>query len=190
MTENEILLYSFVIIFLVDSYIGLYISRKRGSKIVGWPTAIRSRDYTLFLLAVPQTGLILNVVMVLYIGIYSLIPVLIGFMIMFIGMGFNLIVRANLGKNWVPLSKTTEDQELVTDGIYSKLRHPFYLSLLILFGGIAIISWNIYGLLFYILLLISIRIRIKKEEKELIAKFGVEYEKYKKITPMLIPKLK
>lgn len=95
MTENEILMYFFVIIFLVDSYIGLYISRKYGAKIVGWPTAIRTRDYTLFLLAVPQTGLILNVALVFYSGIYNLLPVLIGFTIMFIGMGFNLIVRAN-----------------------------------------------------------------------------------------------
>ena len=190
MNENEILMYSFVIIFLVDSYIGLYISRKYGAKIVGWPTAIRTRDYTLFLLAVPQTGLILNVVQVFYNGIYNLLPVLIGFIIMFIGMGFNLIVRANLGKNWVPLSKTTENQELVTEGIYSKVRHPFYLSLLILFGGITIISWNIYGLLFYILLLISIRIRIIKEENELVTKFKEKYENYIKETPMLIPKLK
>lgn len=98
MTENEILLYSFVIIFLVDSYIGLYISRKYGAKIVGWPTAIRTKDYTLFFLAVPQTGLIFNVVMVFYNDIYILLPVIIGFIIMFIGMGFNLIVRANLGK--------------------------------------------------------------------------------------------
>jgi protein-S-isoprenylcysteine O-methyltransferase Ste14 len=33
-------------------------------------------------------------------------------------------------------------------------------------------------------------IRIKKEAEELIAKFGEEYEKYKKETPMFIPKLK
>lgn len=52
------------------------------------------------------------------------------------------------------------------------------------------ISWNIYGLLFYILLLISIRIRIIKEENELIAKFKEKYENYIKETPMLIPKLK
>jgi protein-S-isoprenylcysteine O-methyltransferase Ste14 len=189
-TENEILLYSFLIIFLAYSYIALYISRKYGAEIVGWPTAIRTGDYTLFLLAIPQTGLLFNVIMVFYNGNYEIIPVVIGFLLMFIGMGFNFIVRANLGKNWVPLSKTTENQELLTEGIYSKVRHPFYLSLLILFSGIAVISWNLYGLLFFILVLIALRIRIRKEEKELIAKFGEEYEKYMKETPMIIPKLK
>ncbi len=186
---GEMWLYLFLVVFLTYSYIGLYISRRYGAKIVGWPTAIRSKDYTLFLLAVPQTCLILNAVIILNSSNYVEIPVLIGFIIMIIGMGFNFIVRANLGKNWVPLSKTTEWQELVTEGLYSRVRHPFYLSILILFLGVAIISWNLYGLLFLILTVIALIIRIRKEEIELIAKFGEEYKKYKKETPMIIPKV-
>lgn len=185
----KIWLYLFLAFLLVYSYIGQYISRKYGAKIVGWPTAIRNKDYTLFLLAIPQTVLILDTVMVLYNMNYGGTPVLIGFIIMITGMGFNFIVRTNLGKNWVPLAKTTDGQELVTEGIYSKVRHPFYLSILILFLGITIISSNLYGLLFLILTLISLIVRIKKEETELIAKFGEEYKKYKKETPMIIPHL-
>ena len=145
---GEMWLYLFLLVFLVYSYIGLYISRRYGAKIVGWPTAIRSKDYTLFFLAIPQTFLILNTLIALNSMNYREIPVISGFIIMITGMGFNFIVRANLGKNWVPLSKTTEGQELVTEGIYSRVRHPFYLSILILFLGVAIISWNLYGLLF------------------------------------------
>ena len=187
---NEILLYLFLVLLLIYSYVALYISRRYGAKIVGWPTAIRSKDYTIFILAIPQAGLILNAAMILYSIDYGEIPVSTGFIIMIIGMGFNFIVRTNLGKNWVPLSKTTEGQELVTEGIYSKVRHPFYLSVLILFLGIAVISWNIYGLLFYILAIIAFIIRIKKEESELIIKFGAKYEEYKEKTPMLLPKLR
>jgi len=51
---------------------------------------------------------------------YQPILVLIGFIVMLMGMVFNILVRRELGKNWVPLSKTTEEQELVTSGIYSK----------------------------------------------------------------------
>ena len=54
-----------------------------------------------------------------------------------------------LGKNWVPLSRTTEDQELVTTGISSRVRHPFYLSILVLFSGVALISQNLWGLIFH-----------------------------------------
>lgn len=190
MIESYIFVYLFLAIFLIYSYFGLYVSRKYGAKIVGWPTAIRSRDYTLFLLAIPEAGLIFNVVITLNTEIYGIFPVLTGFVIMIFGMVFNLIVRTNLGKNWVPLSKTTEYQELVTEGIYSKVRHPFYLSILILFLGVAVIPWNLYGLLFFIWALLAVIVRINKEEGELIAKFGEKYEKYIKETPMLIPKLK
>ena len=190
MEINELLLYLFLALLITYSYVALCVSRKYGAKIVGWLTVIKSRDYTLFLLVIPQACLVLNVVIIFNNGIYDLFPVIIGFIIMILGMGFNFIVRANLGKNWVPLFKTTEGQELVTEGIYSKVRHPFYLSILILFLGIAIISWNLYGLLFLILAILAVMVRIRKEEIELIAKFGEEYEKYMKETPALIPKLK
>jgi len=190
MIQNYILAYSFLALFLGYSYIALYVSRRYGAKIVGWPTAIKNRDYTLFILTIPEVGLIFNTVIIFNNGIYDILPVVVGFIIMFLGMGFNLIVRMNLGKNWVPLSKTTEGQELVTEGIYSRVRHPFYLSILILFSGVAVISWNLYGLLFLILAFLALIIRIKKEENELIAKFGDEYKNYKKETPMIIPRLK
>jgi protein-S-isoprenylcysteine O-methyltransferase Ste14 len=190
MIKSYILVYLFLALFLIYSYLGLYVSRRYGAKIVGWPTAIKSRDYTLFLLAIPEACLIFNAVILLNNGIYEIIPLIAGFIMMIFGMTFNLIVRTNLGKNWVPLSKTTENQELVTDGLYSKIRHPFYLSILILFSGVAVISWDLYGLLFFIWTVLALIIRIKKEEKELIAKFGNEYLKYIKETPMIIPKLK
>lgn len=191
MTEQkQTLLYLFLILFFAYSFISIYISRKYGAKIMGWPTIIRLRDYTSLGIALPEAALIFNTVFVFYNGIYEPIPVLVGFMVMFVGMGLNLLVRRDLGKNWVPLSKTTKGQELITDGIYSKVRHPFYLSILILFGGVAIMAWNLYGLLFFILFLIAVIIRIKKEEKGLIAKFGDKYKKYREDTAMLVPKYK
>ncbi len=108
---------------------------------------------------------------------------------MIVGMGFNLVVRKELGKNWVPLSKTTPNQELVTDGLYSRVRHPFYLSILILFTGVAVISWNWYGLIFLMAMVGGLIIRIKKEENNLIIKFGDEYREYMEKTGMLIPKI-
>lgn len=187
---NEIWSCTLLIFLLMYMYISLYISRRYGAKIVGWPTAIKSKDYTTFFIAIPQTVLILNAVVALNSANYEYFQVLTGFIIMVTGMGFNLAVRTDLGKNWVPLFKTTEGQELVTEGIYSRIRHPFYLSVLILFLGIAIISWNLYGLLCYTLILTAIIIRIKKEEKELIIKFKEKYTQYKEKTPLLMPKLK
>jgi protein-S-isoprenylcysteine O-methyltransferase Ste14 len=189
MEDDQTLLYLFLLIFLFYSFISLYVSRKFGAQIKGWPSVIKERDYTSFALAVPQAGLMMAVVVMFYTGIYSTILLLTGFIVMFIGMGFNLMVRRELGKNWVPLSRTTENQELVTTGIYSQVRHPFYLSILILFSGVAIISQNVIGLIFFILFIAGLIIRMKKEEKELILKFGEEYIEYMNNTPRLFPRV-
>ena len=185
--RDQTLLYVFLTIFLVYSFISSLVSRKYGAKIMGWPGIIKSRDYTSLFLAIPQAGLIFSVVVVLYNGMYGIIALGIGFALMFMGMGFNLMVRMELGKNWVPLSKTTDNQELITRGIYSRVRHPFYLSILVLFLGVAMISWNVSGFVFFILFVLGLVLRIKKEETELILKFGQEYSDYMGKTPMLIP---
>jgi protein-S-isoprenylcysteine O-methyltransferase Ste14 len=89
--------------------------------------------------------------------------VALGFILMFVGMGFNLMVRRELGKNWVPLAKTTDNQELITSGIYSRVRHPFYTSILILFLGVAIIAWKWYGPIFLHFLHSGLIINKKRE---------------------------
>lgn len=190
MIMNYVLICLFIAILAVYNYVASRISRKYGAKTKVLPTKIKSRDYTNFLLAIPQVGLVLNVIITFNSGNYEIIPLLSGFTLMFLGMYFTSIVRKNLGKNWIPSSKTSKEQELVIDGIYSNVRHPFYLSILTQFLGIAVISWNLYSLLFFILAIIVIVIRIKREELELIAKFGEQYGEYAKKTPMLIPKLK
>lgn len=188
--QEHKLLYLFLISFILFSFLSLYVSRKYGAKIMGWGAIIKYKDYTSVFINLTQMGLIFNVFFVLYYENYLQILVLVGFIIMFIGMGVNLLVRRDLGKNWVPLSKTTEGQELITSGIYSRVRHPFYTSILILFLGVAVIAWNLYSLLFFVLFIIALLVRIRKEEEQLIIKFGEEYKGYKEKMPMLFPKLK
>ncbi len=187
--EDKTLLYLFLLIFLGYSFTSLYVSHHYGADIMGWSSVIAERDYTSFLLTIPQAGIMGALVITLYPGFYVPIPLIGGFILMIVGMGFNLVVRKELGKNWVPLSKTTPNQDLVTDGLYSRVRHPFYLSILILFTGVAVISWNWYGLIFLMALVGGLVIRIKKEENNLLIKFGDKYRGYMKKTGMLIPKI-
>ena len=189
MEDEQTLLYLFLLIFLGYSFTSLYVSHHYGADIMGWSSVIAERDYTSFLLTIPQAGIMGALVITLYPGFYVPIPLIGGFILMIVGMGFNLVVRKELGKNWVPLSKTTPNQDLVTDGLYSRVRHPFYLSILILFTGVAVISWNWYGLIFLMALVGGLIIRIKKEENNLIIKFGDEYQEYMEKTGMLIPKI-
>ena len=84
----------------------------------------------------------------------------------------------------VGIEKTTE---LVTTGIYSHIRHPFYSSLLFLTWGIFFkqISW--VSIVLAISITILLVITAQKEESENIAFFGEKYQDYMEETKMFIP---
>jgi protein-S-isoprenylcysteine O-methyltransferase Ste14 len=72
-----------------------------------------------------------------------------------------------------------EARQLVTSGLYSKLRHPVYV-----FGTLASLSsllvLQVWPILLFGLALIPITIsRMRREEKLLAARFGEEYERYR-----------
>lgn len=80
-------------------------------------------------------------------------------------------------------------QRLITNGIYSHIRHPLYLGEMTRNLGFAILFSSLYGFVVMILANIFLILRIEIEEKMLIAEFGPEYEEYKKKTKKLLPHL-
>lgn len=79
--------------------------------------------------------------------------------------------------------------QLLTEGIYSRIRNPRYLS--ILFGLAALALILNYPAL-YLLFVVSIPAIygiILLEERELRQRFGAEYEEYVRRVPRLIPRL-
>ncbi len=68
---------------------------------------------------------------------------------------------------------------LITDGVFSFSRNPFFLSLDLYFSGVALILPNLLLICFVILAIISIHFFILKEEKYLLKVYGKEYEIYK-----------
>lgn len=70
--------------------------------------------------------------------------------------------------------------ELITTGIFSITRNPFFLSIDIYFLGIALIFANPFFIGFAVLGMISIHFYILKEEKFMLKVYGVAYENYRK----------
>ena len=84
--------------------------------------------------------------------------------------------------------KPEEIRNLITGGIYSKLRHPVYLGRILLNMGF-LIMFPIMQMLFVTIVFILIWLLVAKyEEIILIKKFGKKYKSYKKKVPMFIPK--
>ena len=78
------------------------------------------------------------------------------------------------------------DQVLVTDGLYSTVRHPFYTGTLMQFWSLFILFPNLYFLSFALLSSIYVVIGSRLEENKLIVHHP-KYVEYRQTVPALIP---
>lgn len=81
-----------------------------------------------------------------------------------------------------------EYNDLKTDGLQGKVRHPLYSATIFLFIGFWLYSPTIANSITVIVALLYLIIGIRLEEKKLIEHFGQAYLDYKNKVPMLIPK--
>lgn len=107
------------------------------------------------------------------------------------GAGLLLLWRAHyaLGKNFRPTLEVSPDQELVTTGPYSLVRHPLYLAFLLMLASTGLLSSNWFIGVVGVLLIASITVvRIPAEEALLEQRFNERYRDYRKRTPALLPR--
>lgn len=83
---------------------------------------------------------------------------------------------------------THEVNGLIKTGVFSKIRHPMYLSLILMYLGVTL-AWGIVWMLIPLILFsVFFVLTINKEEELLLERFGHHYEEYKKSVPWrLIP---
>ena len=92
-----------------------------------------------------------------------------------------------LGNRFSGLVAIQPGHKLVTAGIYSAIRHPSYLGLIISALGWGLAFRSGVGVLLTVLLIVPIVGRVRAEENLLRTHFGTEYDAYRARTSRLIP---
>ena len=137
-------------------------------------------------------GSILRVWLPLALGLYALYFVFvhgsglhdavrwIGLMLSLIGLAGVTIARYSLGRSFSIRAKATE---LVTTGIYSRIRNPIYVSgVIFIVGLILVVRRPVFGLVLIIIIIPMQIIRARREARVLEAKFGDAYRQYRSRT--------
>ena len=98
---------------------------------------------------------------------------------------------SHLGLNVTTTSVPRRDAFLVTSGPYRWIRHPMYLGGLMLLVAYVLLtaSW-VMAVLVVVASVAIVPVRIRREEANLIAKFGNDYRDYMKHTGRCFPRLR
>lgn len=94
-----------------------------------------------------------------------------------------------LGRRFSGLVAIQPGHTLVTDGVYSLIRHPSYLGLMLNALGWSLAFRSGVGLVLTALLIPPLIARVRSEEALLAAEFGAAYDAYRKRTWRLVPGL-
>ena len=92
-----------------------------------------------------------------------------------------------LGRRFSGLVAIQPGHTLVTTGVYTVIRHPSYLGLLINELGWALAFRSMAGVLLTALTIVPIIARIQAEEILLRSEFGADYDAYRSRTSRLVP---
>ncbi len=89
------------------------------------------------------------------------------------------LARVQLGKAF---AFTPQAKGLVTEGLYSRIKHPMYISVDIAICGIALAT-QLWWVLLPLVVMVPAQIRNCRRERELLAaKFGDAYRQYEQAT--------
>jgi protein-S-isoprenylcysteine O-methyltransferase Ste14 len=94
-----------------------------------------------------------------------------------------------LGRNLTDTVVTRKEHTLVTTGPYRWVRHPFYTSAALLVCASSLVTANGFFLVGGGLMFLLLAIRTRKEEENLIARFGDDYRNYMQLTGRFLPRL-
>src|SRR4051794_12310073 len=103
------------------------------------------------------------------------------------GLALCLSARAVLGRNWSGTVTVKENHELIVRGPYRLVRHPIYTGLLAMLLATAMQQGRIAGIVGFVLVFISLWIKLSTEEEVMLKNFSDVYRDYQQRTKRIIP---
>ena len=94
-----------------------------------------------------------------------------------------------LGRNLTDTVVTRKEHTLVTTGPYRWVRHPFYSAAALFTLASTLVTANWFFLAVGGLIFLLLAIRTRKEEANLLARFGSDYQNYMQRTGRFVPRL-
>lgn len=91
---------------------------------------------------------------------------------------------------WIVFGKKVQSQGVIRKGVFRFVRHPIYLSEIILYSGLLILNISLAAALILVIAIFFLHYISRYEEKLLCVKFGDEYRRYMKEVPMWFPRLR
>jgi protein-S-isoprenylcysteine O-methyltransferase Ste14 len=95
----------------------------------------------------------------------------------------------SLGRNLTDTVVTRREASLVTHGPYRWIRHPFYDSMLLAVIAISLVAANWFLAITGVGLFVLLAVRASTEERNLVARFGPDYEAYTRQTGRFVPRI-
>jgi len=82
-----------------------------------------------------------------------------------------------------------EKPSVIRKGVFNWVRHPIYLSEILLYLGMLLISISLAAAVVWLIAIAFLHYISRYEEKLLLARFGEEYKQYMQDVPMWLPRL-
>jgi len=112
----------------------------------------------------------------------AMLEMLVGYVIVFFGISL-------LIEGWREVYVATQANQLSTQGLYELVRHPQYTGIFLAILG-QLIHWpTIPTLLLFPIVVWAYYRLAKKEEQEMIERFGATYRSYQQAVPMFFPRM-
>lgn len=96
---------------------------------------------------------------------------------------------ARAGMNIV-FNEVREKHGVIRKGVFGIVRHPIYLSEILLYLGLLFLRISLAAVFIWIIAIVFLYLISRYEEKLLVERFGDEYKQYMKDVPMYLPKIR